>query len=492
MIKHVRFRQIMRDFKGEFIMKDISKMTWIIIITSFVLLTILIGTTTKFVQKLTYKEVIAVEVNSEQIEDGIELEKESKSTDHFTTYKSYPATSIKSIDEPIYKWAKEKENAFLKEVDTYLKDDKKNVTSNFHLESDIYKVTDNLFSIKVETESNIDESKTRQDLKTFIVDTENKKIINNEEVFNNENFSTKERFQLIVHHFDEEIDFNHWEAALDDLNELNLHFNKDKISFYFNGENVNEKDDIITVEVPTIEFADYYTENYYNTFMSEEMEQELQQAKIEEEEAKEDEVQGHQYIALTFDDGPDPATTSQILNTLEQYDAKATFFMLSRSAQAYPQTAKKVADHGHEIANHSISHIDFNTVYEPRIRQEMTESKQQIENITGKTPKLFRPPYGSKNDTVTNIAIESDQSIAMWSLDTYDWQHKNPSVTLDKIKNNAKPGSIILMHDIHQQTADALPQVMEYLQSQGFEFVTMSELLPYIEGEGVGPYYGNE
>src|SRR5699024_7468534 len=119
-------------------------------------------------------------------------------------------------------------------------------------------------------------------------------------------------------------------------------------------------------------------------------------------------------------------------------------------------------------------------------------SKQQIETITGETPTLFRPPYGSKNYIVDNIAAETDQSIALWSIDTYDWQHKNPSATFEKIKNNVKPGSIILMNDIHNETTDALSNIIQYLDQQDYEFVTVSELLPYIQGEGIGPYYGTE
>src|SRR5699024_10079628 len=126
-----------------------------------------------------------------------------------------------------------------------------------------------------------------------------------------------------------------------------------------------------------------------------------------------------------------------------------------------------------------------------QIRNEMINSKEIITNITGETPNLFRPPYGSKNEIVHEIANETDQSIALWSIDTYDWQHLNPNATFEKIKTNIKPGSVILMHDIHQESADALPRVMEYLDEEGYEFVTMTELLPYIEGEGIGPYYGN-
>src|SRR5699024_11737825 len=111
---------------------------------------------------------------------------------------------------------------------------------------------------------------------------------------------------------------------------------------------------------------------------------ESEQGKNEEEEAKEEEIAGHKYIALTIDDGPMTGSTNKILETLDQYDAKATFFMLGNNVQANPDLAKKVADNGHEIANHSITHADLNKVSAEQVRKEMIDSKKLIENITGK------------------------------------------------------------------------------------------------------------
>lgn len=482
----------MMGFKrGFFTMKDISKITWIIMISSFLLLTIMIGTTTKLVQKYTYKDAIAVEINSEQIEAGIQLEKESKSADHFTSYKSYPTTSIEAIDESIHKWVKTNENEFLDRMNN-LEEEENNLTARYHLDTEVNKLSDDLYSIKLQSEETIDESDEKISIKTFLINVENEELIDLQDIFDNEKFSVKERFLLMAEQLEEEIDYDTWKPALEDINDLEVYIDSDKFIFYFTDDNLIANDDnVLEVPVATAQLADYLTANYYDLFITDEMESEIEQAKIEEQEAKEEEIAGHKYIALTFDDGPMPESTNRILETLDQYDAKATFFMLGNNVQANPDLAKKVADNGHEIANHSITHADLNKVSAEQVRKEMIDSKKLIENVTGKTPTLFRPPYGSKNDIVHEIANETEQSIALWSIDTYDWQHLNPNATFEKVQTNVKPGSIILMHDIHQESADALPRVMEFLDEEGYEFVTMTELLPYIEGEGIGPYYGN-
>src|SRR5699024_2908858 len=115
------------------------------------------------------------------------------------------------------------------------------------------------------------------------------------------------------------------------------------------------------------------------------------------------------------------------------------------SAEKYPDIAKQVAKEGHEIANHSETHINLNTVKKSRITNEVAQSKTQLESITGVEPKIFRPPYGEYNSSVMEIAKKSNQEIIMWSVDTLDWQHKNKNKTVDIVMRDTKPLSIILM-----------------------------------------------
>lgn len=178
-------------------------------------------------------------------------------------------------------------------------------------------------------------------------------------------------------------------------------------------------------------------------------------------------------IALTFDDGPDPKTTIQILDTLKKYDAKATFFMLGSRVEYYPETAKAVKAAGHEIGNHSWNHPDLSKMPLPKALEEINRTTAIIQKVTGEKPTVFRPPYGAYTEQLTKQTIPP---ITLWNVDTLDWKYRDANKLLEEVKKTTNDGSTVLMHDIHQSTADGLDSVMAYLQSQGYKFVPVSEL----------------
>lgn len=181
-------------------------------------------------------------------------------------------------------------------------------------------------------------------------------------------------------------------------------------------------------------------------------------------------------VALTFDDGPDPDVTSQILATLEKYDAKATFFMLGSRVEYYPEMAMEVAKAGHELGNHSWNHPALPKLDDEMLIEEIQGTSEMIQQVTGQPATVFRPPYGAVDDRVRS---KTNLPVVMWDVDTLDWKHHNPNEILAKVKHTTRPGSIILMHDIHQSTADGLDAILAYLQSEGYSFVTVSELDHY-------------
>lgn len=181
-------------------------------------------------------------------------------------------------------------------------------------------------------------------------------------------------------------------------------------------------------------------------------------------------------VALTFDDGPDPKSTVRILDTLEKYDAKATFFMLGSRVEYYPEIAQQVAEAGHELGNHSWNHPSLPNLPDKKLYDEVQGTTDIIKQVTGQPATVFRPPYGAVNDKVRSI---TNLPVVMWDVDTLDWKHHDPQKLLAKVKKHTHNGSIILMHDIHQSTADGLDAVMAFLQSQGYKFVTVSELENY-------------
>lgn len=180
-------------------------------------------------------------------------------------------------------------------------------------------------------------------------------------------------------------------------------------------------------------------------------------------------------VALTFDDGPNNTSSLQILDTLKKYNIKATFFMLGSMVDTYPDVVKKIHEAGHDIGNHTYDHKDLTKLDEASIKQEIDSTNQKIEKLTGEKPTLLRPPYGAYNERVTKV--EPNMSIALWNIDTLDWKTHNPTAILGEVKKELQPHSIVLMHDIHQDSADSLENVIKFLKSQDYTFVLAKDLI---------------
>lgn len=178
-------------------------------------------------------------------------------------------------------------------------------------------------------------------------------------------------------------------------------------------------------------------------------------------------------VALTFDDGPNPTTTPQALDILKKYKAKATFFMVGKAVAGNEEIIKRVLKEGHAVGNHSWDHPVLTNLTVDQAQQEINSTTDALQKAGVKKVHLMRPPYGAINQTIQNSV---DQSFILWDIDSLDWKNRNTASIMSEVKKT-QPGSIILMHDIHQTTIDALPTVIEYLQSQGFELVTVDELM---------------
>ncbi|MBM7865724.1 polysaccharide deacetylase family protein [Heliobacterium gestii] len=184
-------------------------------------------------------------------------------------------------------------------------------------------------------------------------------------------------------------------------------------------------------------------------------------------------------LCLTFDDGPDGRNTPQILDTLRQKGVLATFFVLGEQASTYPQVVKRVEREGHLVASHSYSHPHFTKTGERSIRSELSRTEETLRGITGKRPALFRPPYGDIDKAVLPVLEHSGYRAVLWSLDTFDWDHKRPEEIAAYVIENARSGDIILMHcgGNGAATAKALPVMIDGLRQKGYAFVTVAEML---------------
>ena len=190
----------------------------------------------------------------------------------------------------------------------------------------------------------------------------------------------------------------------------------------------------------------------------------------QEEEILDQEEEGKKLVAFTFDDGPHPEYTDQILTILDQYDAKGTFFMLGNSVDFYPDVAKRVAAAGHEIGNHSFSHPDLTTLGSSQVQFEISEADRAIETATGQVPKYYRPPYGAHNSRVDDLV---QKPAILWDVDTLDWQSRDPQAILHKVQEQTSDGAIILMHDIHQTTIEGFRLSIDYLAAVSYTHLTL-------------------
>lgn len=182
-------------------------------------------------------------------------------------------------------------------------------------------------------------------------------------------------------------------------------------------------------------------------------------------------------IALTFDDGPGKDTPT-LLRTLTDEQVVATFFMQGVNVKANQQTVRQVADTpGMEIGNHTTSHANLPGAGKDKLNREITRNDALLEQTTGRKVTLFRPPYGAHNASVDSVAAASGEAVVLWDVDTLDWKTKSTSATRDAVRKQAKPGSIVLMHDIHSTTVNAVPDIVRDLKAQGYTLVTVSQLL---------------
>src|SRR5213080_1698201 len=184
------------------------------------------------------------------------------------------------------------------------------------------------------------------------------------------------------------------------------------------------------------------------------------------------------YIAMSFDDGPSATLTPKLLDLLAAHQIKATFFVIGENVAEHPQIVARAAREGQEIANHSWSHPNLAKMSQESVRSQLQRTDDAIKSATGKSPTLLRPPYGSITEREKRwIHDEFGYDIVLWDVDPLDWKRPGPAVVRNRIIKEIRPGSIVLSHDIHPGTVEAMPSTFDELEAKGFKFVTVSELI---------------
>lgn len=184
------------------------------------------------------------------------------------------------------------------------------------------------------------------------------------------------------------------------------------------------------------------------------------------------------YLAMTFDDGPSGPNTPRLLDMLKERGIKATFFFVGENVAQNPQIVKRIVAEGHEVANHSWSHPQLSKMGDDAVHQELQKTQDAIVAACGVTPKIMRPPYGAFTERQRRWCNgEFGYKVILWDVDPLDWKVRNAAHVQSEILKQAVAGSIILSHDIHKTTVDAMPGTLDALAAKGFKFVTVSQLI---------------
>lgn len=179
-------------------------------------------------------------------------------------------------------------------------------------------------------------------------------------------------------------------------------------------------------------------------------------------------------IALTFDDGPHPYYTEQLLDGLKERGVHATFFVMGKHVELYPELIERMSEEGHLIGNHTYSHIQLGKNNGDVFKEELVKTNELIEELTGQEVQYVRPPYGTWDK---KFEKELNMFPVLWTIDPLDWCSDNVAGIVQKVTGKAKENAIILMHDEYKSTVTAALQIVDILQKQGYEFVTVDELL---------------
>ncbi len=414
---------------------------------------------------------------------GIDIITEIEDTETLNASTQYPETAVDSIDDSIKQYIEGERRYFDRQLEE-LEAPSSGQEAIFNLSYETERVDDDLYTFDFTTYMFTygANGETRKNI--IMADVKEGEVIEGQEIFDDTAENRGLLYDYILEYAEEDEDLSRYlfedelkewiEAPDNDFNNvyitnvgLSLSFNQYEIAAGAAGS--------IEVEIPSDKARNLVKEEYtqFLTVSDEEDDTEKEEdaeAKVYTERSIDKQAKK---VALTFDDGPHPEHTLNILNTLDQYDAKATFFMQGKRVEYYMNAAKEVAERGHEIGNHSMNHPDFTTLSFEQIDFEVSRTNQLIMQATGLKPTVFRPPYGSTNEEINNFI---NMEPVLWTIDTEDWKNKDPDIIEERIRVNMHDDAIILMHDIHGTTAQALPDILGYLSSEGYEFVTVSEL----------------
>ncbi len=372
----------------------------------------------------------------------------------------YPEGDNDILNQNIKEWVD-------KTLYRYLEDSKESV-SELSIHSTSYIIEEKYISVLLDgSYSNATYAHPEDIVKTFTVDSQTNQIVLLSDIYGEQQFQQIRNKVIADAKLDDDVVDEH---LLDDFlftdNGLTIYLKRGKYTPMSDGN--------VAIEL-TERFFKEHDATYYKPRNTKKNNVVNNEKIVVSEVVVDETIKDKKLIALTFDDGPS-IYTERLLDILKQNDAKATFFVLGSQVSKYPETLVHIVQSGNEIGNHTWDHKDLCRLSEKDIEDEIMTTRTKMFNTAGVDALAIRAPYGSVNDSVKAVAKKFNMHFIHWSIDTLDWKTRDSDATYNAIMKNAGDGQIILCHDIHKQTVDAMDRVIKQLKSDGYEFVTVSEL----------------
>lgn len=373
---------------------------------------------------------------------------------------NYPITNTKKLNKKIQKYIDDAYTKFLKQYNeiTFL-----NKKHELNIDYTYYNLANKYISITLFKHiSSSDKELILNEIVNYNYDINKKSLITFEEIVtNNEKIQAKDLIKnLLFEKYGNIIDLN----KVSNINYDNLKFsiNNTNVSIYFESSEIsNQYSDIMQIDIPISYFNKLKDLPIKKKDLPTYIEPTINYIDISKP-----------MIALTFDDGPG-IYTEEILETLSKYHSNATFFVLGNKIEAHSDTIIKMYQYGNEIGNHSYNHRYLTKLSSNEQKEQIEKTQDIIKKYTGFTPIYLRPTYGSVNSKLRN---NTNLDIVLWNVDTKDWKYKDVNTIVNNTLRDVKDGSIVLMHDTHKRTSEAVKILIPKLIENGYQLVTISEL----------------
>lgn len=423
---------------------------------------------------------------------GIEIHTEIEETDTYKSAVHVPLFMDDRLNVVINRYIENQKKSFHSDLNENLKvSPSPQWQSELYITFDVYQVSPSIYSFSIDTSSYLAGANGNQTTKSITMNVDTGELVELEDVLKSGVEIEKRILDDIKEYIlasEEDAPYFFEESLMeisDTLYERGL-LTKDSLYFKFDKYEIAAgAAGLVEVKIPLSEYEPFLEDEWrsiltLNTIDALDGDEDKGNEGIVAKEEKEEKKLSRDMkkVALTFDDGPHPQNTPAILELLKQYDMKGTFFLLGSRIEFYPDIVKTIKEQGHEIGNHTWNHKQLTSLAESDIRSEVDSVDESLEVIIGEPSTVFRPPYGATDDTIEKIVGEPS---VLWTIDTLDWKNHDPQAVLSAVESDLHPNAIILLHDIHSSTVEGVKLVLEYLQSEGYTSVTVSEILSFKE-----------